>query len=845
MNNILTAIFKDNKYCHVSGLWQYDYGQVLRIQGLNLPKAVEIHFSLTESSGDSITRIGTTKDGATDVIIPDSMLENGDTGQNYNIYAFIFLSEIDSGNTEYRIKISVKARPKPEIPGTLEEPELFRETINAVNDAADRAETAERNAKLSEEAAAEHAKKTEGSVIELDTAREKALKEINDKKAEGVNAVVKQKETSEQSVTEHTDREIQRVTQKANEINNSLNKSITEASNKKSALDESVNTSVETKKQLDLSIESGKKTKADLDQSIENSKNAKSNLDGSVEEANTIKTELAEAVETASTLDGSLGIKIEEGKQVEKNIVASGEKAVEDINTTGAEKLKVMQDIAEEFAADRKQIDTNKNNISSLKEDIDNIKNTETQAEIGMVWTATGDGAEWLPSSSESDEDKYIGVLPKTIPDIGYYVISDTDIDIFTKNDTPSETDSIIKNIQSTNSNVTVNGDDFSVSRSGWQTFADITKLLEDGHTYYYRVGVGTNVSGGWRIFGKNSTVIVSVINSSDGKPTPSQGSFVCDLSLAPITIAIGHSKSELGTQKFELFKDSIPDDTSIEDTTIHINLRANEPIIMDSFVGKTFHSNGTVKLYKYGKNNRYVLPIATESVLGGVKAISKTDEMTERIGVDENGNLWAKPTNTPIYIKPLYNKNVLFIGDSLTEGDGGINPQTQSRDHPTPYPTHFGDYTNCVVYNHGHSGAWARSWKDNFYANIDQTITYDVALICLGTNGGIDIEDKNGLKSIIEQLQSDQQQCRIYLIAPPYSSASGSLQDYTLSAYRGNKELSELFHLPFIDMYYESGFNEANNSLYRPNDGIHFNEDGYKKMAVYIANKVLSTLCF
>lgn len=28
----------------VYGLDQYDYGQVLRIQGLNLPTAVEIHF---------------------------------------------------------------------------------------------------------------------------------------------------------------------------------------------------------------------------------------------------------------------------------------------------------------------------------------------------------------------------------------------------------------------------------------------------------------------------------------------------------------------------------------------------------------------------------------------------------------------------------------------------------------------------------------------------------------------------------------------------------------------------------------------------------------------------------
>ena len=134
MNNILTAVFEDDRYCRVSGAWQYDYGQILRIQGLNLPKAVEIHFSLTEKSGESITRIGTTKDGATDVLIPDSMLEK-ETNQNYSMYAFIYLSDVTSGNTEYRIAIMVNTRPKPEIPGPPEEPEIFRETIEAVNQA--------------------------------------------------------------------------------------------------------------------------------------------------------------------------------------------------------------------------------------------------------------------------------------------------------------------------------------------------------------------------------------------------------------------------------------------------------------------------------------------------------------------------------------------------------------------------------------------------------------------------------------------------------------------------------------------------------------------------------------
>lgn len=102
-----------NTYTTASGLWQYDYGQVLRIQGLKLPPAVEIHFSLQERGGESVTRVGTTKDGVTDVVIPDSMLENRDITTDYKIYAFIYLTDSESGQTEYKISMSVKARPKP------------------------------------------------------------------------------------------------------------------------------------------------------------------------------------------------------------------------------------------------------------------------------------------------------------------------------------------------------------------------------------------------------------------------------------------------------------------------------------------------------------------------------------------------------------------------------------------------------------------------------------------------------------------------------------------------------------------------------------------------------------
>lgn len=142
VNKIVTVVLKKDDISYADEAYQWNYGQILRIQGGNLPKVVEVHFSLEETSGTSVTRIGTTVDGVTEAPIPDSLLENNNCFQDYTIYAYIYLEDGTAGRTEHEIAIPVKARTKPEVPGTPEEPELFRETVKAVNDAADRAETA-------------------------------------------------------------------------------------------------------------------------------------------------------------------------------------------------------------------------------------------------------------------------------------------------------------------------------------------------------------------------------------------------------------------------------------------------------------------------------------------------------------------------------------------------------------------------------------------------------------------------------------------------------------------------------------------------------------------------------
>ncbi|WP_417301280.1 hypothetical protein, partial [Enterocloster sp.] len=178
---MITAVFTDNDdYAHAYGLWQWDYGQQLRIEGLHLPTAVEIHFALQETGGEAITRVGTTKDGVTTVTIPDSMLEGNratwTADKAYNIYAWVYLSDKLSGETIKRITMQVKSRPKPEAFETPEDGEIFREAIEAVNDAAKRAEeagdkavSAADEAKAAATQTAEHLQVVQGLAEQVET----------------------------------------------------------------------------------------------------------------------------------------------------------------------------------------------------------------------------------------------------------------------------------------------------------------------------------------------------------------------------------------------------------------------------------------------------------------------------------------------------------------------------------------------------------------------------------------------------------------------------------------------------------------------------------------------------
>ena len=142
--NTVRANITSSRYAETNSIFQYDTGRKLEIYGCNLPKSVEVQFSTDKEKGNTITRVGNTNNGVTTTIIPNQLLNDSEKTSNFCIFAFLYNVDNDGGRTEYVIKIPVVARPKPENPSEepLPEPNIFHETVVAVNASAERAEKA-------------------------------------------------------------------------------------------------------------------------------------------------------------------------------------------------------------------------------------------------------------------------------------------------------------------------------------------------------------------------------------------------------------------------------------------------------------------------------------------------------------------------------------------------------------------------------------------------------------------------------------------------------------------------------------------------------------------------------
>lgn len=304
------------------GLWQYDFGQVLRIQGGNLKSAVEIHFSLQETGGEAVTRIGTTKDGVTDVVIPDTMLINDDIDDKYNIYVFIYIADRESGETEKKFALEVKSRPKPEAFDATEDRKLFEEAIKAVNESAERAETAEQQA-------AEHAERTK-----LDAQQTTADRQEVKKLVDSVSGISEQvqvvKEYKEQAQTAATNALLSE--QKSEQAKEAALQAQARAESAEGKAEQHALETAGDKTEVERLATQVRQDKSSVEQTVQGFGNT---AQQAIQSVNTAKTQGVNAINTAEA--EAIKAVADKGAEQTGNVTAEGEKQVQAVQAKGQE----------------------------------------------------------------------------------------------------------------------------------------------------------------------------------------------------------------------------------------------------------------------------------------------------------------------------------------------------------------------------------------------------------------------------------------------------------------------------------------------------------------------------
>lgn len=327
---MIIANFEDENYKRVTGLWQWDYGQILRIQGLNLPKAVEIHFSLQESGGEAKKRVGFTKDGVTDVVIPDSLLENEEAVGSYDIYAFIYLTDDTSGQTEYKICMPVKARPKPEAFDKPEDEEIFQEAITAVRESADRAETAEQKA-------AEHAEQTKLDAIKTGEDRTAIAEMVESVSGieEQVQAVKEYKEQAQTAATNALQSE-----QASNEAKEAALQAQANAETAEGKAEQHALEAAGDKVEVERLATQVRQDKTAVEQTVQGFTSTASQA---VQSVNTAKTQGVNAINTAKA--EAVKAVADKGTEQTGKVTEEGEKQVQAVQNKGQQILDSIVDI--------------------------------------------------------------------------------------------------------------------------------------------------------------------------------------------------------------------------------------------------------------------------------------------------------------------------------------------------------------------------------------------------------------------------------------------------------------------------------------------------------------------
>ena len=249
-------------------------------------------------------------------------------------------------------------------------------------------------------------------------------------------------------------------------------------------------------------------------------------------------------------------------------------------------------------------------------------------------------------------------------------------------------------------------------------------------------------------------------------------------------------------------------------------------------------HSNCTITLYP-------ALWVSFEQ-------ITNYGSITENNLLPVEGSSGSEGGNTETIYKPLLNKTLYFIGDSLTQWGGGGDAQDG-------FLKIIHDQTGLLTINKGLAGA---TWEEadgqtepgvkRVDEYIERDIKYDCICFLLGTNmsnqGTIDDTSETkttmcgAIKYCLEKLIAYSPTTPILIFLPPQRAEGNSEQKNRNELI---KQICEIYSVKTKDLYNESQIIpntvvEGSNNL---SDGLHFAENGYVNAGRVMSSSILKLM--
>ena len=382
MKKNLTADFsKGNEKAYVRGLYQHDYGAILKVTGIEYAEIIRVDFAGSNDGKAHPVVALQEPDGSFQVKIPK---ENTDKAGELS--AYIYITDAESGFTIKEVILPITERVEADPDPSGEKTDPFADVADVIEEIKKNAKSASDSAASaaeSEKSASESATQAEKSAVQSWKAVEAAA--ISEKAAatSAMAAAESERQAEEFATTARSagDQAAKSATAAAESATDAAKRSQSaeQSATNASGSAESASQSAETAK---TAADTAEKSASAAQQASRSATESASTATAAAQTATTAAGKAAESATTANqsaetagqkaiAAETAAGSAAESETEAAKSATAAGDSAsaAKTSETAAEEAAQTAQEQAEKIKASAEQIEKNKTDVTSLKED--------------------------------------------------------------------------------------------------------------------------------------------------------------------------------------------------------------------------------------------------------------------------------------------------------------------------------------------------------------------------------------------------------------------------------------------------------------------------------------------